>query len=642
MSAFSGVSQSQQDAVKAAALSKDEVDYRETGGMSRRCGTCVMFREGQDHDWCTLVKGDIDAYFVCDRWYGEDEKAEKHWHFDPHELRDSHGRWTRGGAAPSLSIPISFHHPKTEPKLDPSTGHISGYLYTYKPPVHDKKTGRVLDGDGNVIGRQLAKKEGDSGYSIRYVPTSTVLNGPYATRQDAADAVAAYHNMSVMHAYAAEKANDEGAASLERAMVSFAAGDHMSAAVSLIDAKMSDPADDDFSFHVNGIIQQLDKMSLPGPSTPRTPLKPKEPEKAPASAPPGATPWLKTGYVRTFNTRKNTEWARDRDIRLNEFTTTVSDRNSGEVLGTVHSEMVKNKEGVDRQVFTVTYADGTQVYKGVAQDVHERLVSYHNGRVAEARAAKDKRPVPKPESFPPSWALVAIDSHTSVDHVVGVSPETEIKMKREIKTAAGHQADFVPGLASKLTYTVTPLVKTKKGDSTVGLHYLESGKIQLHPSVTRTVSGDESYKAKKFDNDSGWWSGSEAEYSQADQVVAHETGHGVHYQVAKMSEQDRWDLWAAVSKAAGVPLPHSVEPASLGRWVKQNKTRLSREVSRYGVTDEDELQAEMWSEYTMKDNPRPAAKAYGDFVMKNLPDRMRPGSRVAQLAASGALSGDMQ
>jgi 8-oxo-dGTP pyrophosphatase MutT (NUDIX family)/pimeloyl-ACP methyl ester carboxylesterase len=77
---------------KAATLSKDAVGYRETGSTDKRCGTCTMFREDGS---CTLVKGDIDAYDVCDRWYPEEDgKAEKR--FNPLQLRDSHGRWSRG------------------------------------------------------------------------------------------------------------------------------------------------------------------------------------------------------------------------------------------------------------------------------------------------------------------------------------------------------------------------------------------------------------------------------------------------------------------------------------------------------------------------------------------------------------------
>ncbi len=56
---------------KLAHLNKTDVNYRESGDPTRSCGTCVMFRRGGDHDWCTLVKGEIRASDTCDRWYGD-------------------------------------------------------------------------------------------------------------------------------------------------------------------------------------------------------------------------------------------------------------------------------------------------------------------------------------------------------------------------------------------------------------------------------------------------------------------------------------------------------------------------------------------------------------------------------------------
>ncbi len=54
-------------------LSKTDVNYREADNPARSCGTCVMFRHGNEHGWCTLVKGEIRAEDTCDRWYGKVE-----------------------------------------------------------------------------------------------------------------------------------------------------------------------------------------------------------------------------------------------------------------------------------------------------------------------------------------------------------------------------------------------------------------------------------------------------------------------------------------------------------------------------------------------------------------------------------------
>jgi hypothetical protein len=45
-------------------VAKASVDYRPAEG-ERRCGVCSMFREPRS---CTLVRGDIDPAFTCDRW----------------------------------------------------------------------------------------------------------------------------------------------------------------------------------------------------------------------------------------------------------------------------------------------------------------------------------------------------------------------------------------------------------------------------------------------------------------------------------------------------------------------------------------------------------------------------------------------
>lgn len=46
-------------------VSKDSVHYRESTG-SKHCGSCVMFRP--ETGTCTLVSGDIESTYVCDRW----------------------------------------------------------------------------------------------------------------------------------------------------------------------------------------------------------------------------------------------------------------------------------------------------------------------------------------------------------------------------------------------------------------------------------------------------------------------------------------------------------------------------------------------------------------------------------------------
>lgn len=57
----------------APTLTKSETNYREATG-SQHCGNCSMFRRLKGSQGaCTLVKGDIHAFDVCDRWEPEEQ-----------------------------------------------------------------------------------------------------------------------------------------------------------------------------------------------------------------------------------------------------------------------------------------------------------------------------------------------------------------------------------------------------------------------------------------------------------------------------------------------------------------------------------------------------------------------------------------
>jgi hypothetical protein len=48
-------------------LSHEDVKYRVTVSVKRRCGTCVMYVDKMPPD-CTLVEKPIRPGGVCDRW----------------------------------------------------------------------------------------------------------------------------------------------------------------------------------------------------------------------------------------------------------------------------------------------------------------------------------------------------------------------------------------------------------------------------------------------------------------------------------------------------------------------------------------------------------------------------------------------
>jgi hypothetical protein len=85
-----------------------------------------------------------------------------------------------------------------------------------------------------------------------------------------------------------------------------------------------------------------------------------------------------------------------------------------------------------------------------------------------------------------------------------------------------------------------------------------------------------------------------------------------------------WHIWDQVAAAVKIPPPLERNVYLRGDWVKANKSAISAAVSKYGATDDFELAAELWSEYTMKVNPRPPARVFGDLVMHLLPNRVKP------------------
>jgi hypothetical protein len=53
----------------APKLSKSEVNYREADNRGEHCGNCSMYKALYKFDGeCSLVKGEIYKYDVCDRW----------------------------------------------------------------------------------------------------------------------------------------------------------------------------------------------------------------------------------------------------------------------------------------------------------------------------------------------------------------------------------------------------------------------------------------------------------------------------------------------------------------------------------------------------------------------------------------------
>ena len=82
------------------------------------------------------------------------------------------------------------------------TGEIGNYI---TPGKYSRERGNTIfhsDFGDRSIGKDVAKEAGDAGYKVRFrnfEGLQEVLEGQYATREDASDAIVAYHNIGRLH-----------------------------------------------------------------------------------------------------------------------------------------------------------------------------------------------------------------------------------------------------------------------------------------------------------------------------------------------------------------------------------------------------------------------------------------------------------
>lgn len=468
-------------------------------------------------------------------------------------------------------------------------GYIHGWICV-RPPCGGKYSearreshgGKTIDPHGGiVIGRDLKKNAGDAGYRIRYVNprngSKTELAGQYTTRRDASKALVAYHNLVVLHRAAVNNNADQLTQDyLRDARDALARGDH-NEVIRLLSHVRRDggPVIATHADEISGVLAHEIQWEDPG----RVP--------DPVVMPEGE--WRKASPV----ARTLVSYTSDRGYNLKDAAT-------GYTIGHVTSEsrMKPNREW--QNIYTAVHADGTRVYRGTSVTSAEaHITSHHNGQFPVVHASE---PAPAPLGNVSEW--MAPQRISVLDHNEVVA--------REVSDGAHKQAAYVPNLVARTSITV----KSPKSSRDYGTSY-GIGNIHLNPQIFSTIVGAErAQKIVDWDNDSGWWSGGDREHSLADQVIAHEFGHGVYY---SLYQGFKISLWRQVAEAAHTSAPPTL--LHLDWWVKNNRKSFKNNVSKYATTSIDELAAELWSEYTMKKNPRPPAKAYGDFIMRYLGNR---------------------
>ena len=208
---------------------------------------------------------------------------------------------------------------------------------------------------------------------------------------------------------------------------------------------------------------------------------------------------------------------------------------------------------------------------------------------------------------PPSQVGEAVQQH--MDRIVEFGSVHRTRVMR----ALTRQAEVTPRAMLRLE-------RVKELDRTAP-SYGQSGVTGEYDDRTRTMflhasafqpAAERTFKKEK---DSNYISKCGEQFDSMDALIAHEYGHHAH---------DRWILnapaktvnntWKALLKELGAPPPHFFDEKSMTAWAGRNKQYIENMVSKYGATNQLEMLAEVWAEYTLGDPPRPHIKAMGDIL----------------------------
>lgn len=192
---------------------------------------------------------------------------------------------------------------------------------------------------------------------------------------------------------------------------------------------------------------------------------------------------------------------------------------------------------------------------------------------------------------------------------------TEVKARNPVKQAQldealDRQARLAPNATRKLlranemTADEVKEFTRRFGQDAVGGYVPGEYRMTLHPSAF----GERSTAALQAEIRSGYSSRIGDGVSGLDGTFAHEFGHHLSYVSRLLGPSRTKGIWDAVADGAGIGRPSFYDRASLDRWVAKHKDVLGKSVSRYGVTDSEELLAEIWAEFSTNPNARPHIK----------------------------------
>jgi hypothetical protein len=298
--------------------------------------------------------------------------------------------------------------------------------------------------------------------------------------------------------------------------------------------------------------------------------------------------------------------------------------------------------------------------QAIAQREHIRTASSPSeleDRASRKRVAA-KTGVTAPREYRPAKLRYSITGQTS-------NTEKAI-IDRHVQSAAAIQSRYLPGLVRQTSLQIRRYRRGSfdaLGDQQESFSHGRTGinqrsRIRVWMNV---MTSPESAQSLDYALNTNWWPPTiDRKYTLSDVVLVHEFGHGVHKRMtdegfmttgtwldttASAKELPFWDRLSDILHTDRpvrqyVPGPDvyddqgqfqfrgdDVPVAELSEWFRhmtrgkdafERKPTVRNAVSVYAESNLHEFFAELWCEYTLSSNPRPAAKFYGDYVMSTL------------------------
>lgn len=243
---------------------------------------------------------------------------------------------------------------------------------------------------------------------------------------------------------------------------------------------------------------------------------------------------------------------------------------------------------------------------------------------------------------------VTVDPHAKGVHDYLYDSAQRSIMAAKIRSDLSHQAQFVPNIVKDIHVNVaTPDQTLKKGVKGTSGGYVggvnsRGDIITIHPKLN-------ALPGKGNNESSGYHVPTDSGYDRLSTTLGHEVGHSVHRRLPLGgNSQELWDTLAAKMGLAPPKLYETtvqemrdqypeakgaikdmldeltqekvdrsngmVNRGQLNKWIKEHEAAIAKEVSTYGSSNTSELLAELWTEASMNQHPRPVAKAYLDYV----------------------------